>query len=85
MPDKTVTATKFRSHLSTYLNKVRFARERVPIYRHGEMIAVLMPLWDYDRIVELDGKSEEYKRAQMNARWERWQHVKRMARKENQR
>lgn len=84
MAEENVTITRLRSHLSSFLNRVKFAEERIPIFRRGKIIAVLMPVWDYQRILELEGKSETYKRSQMDAKWGRWQHVKRMTRDADQ-
>lgn len=58
MADESVGTHEAKTHLSEYLNRVRYAGERIVIERHGKPIAALVSTEDLERLEALPASQE---------------------------
>lgn len=64
MPDEHVGTHEAKTHLSEYLNRVRYGGERIVIERHGKPVAALVGVEDLERLGSSpEGPEERYRRA----------------------
>lgn len=65
MANEKVGTHEAKTHLSEYLNRVRYGGERIVIERHGKPVAALVSTEDLARLEEGVGKSaeERYRKA----------------------
>ncbi len=58
MADERVGTHEAKTHLSEYLNRVRYAGERIVIERHGKPVAALVSTEDLERLKALPESRE---------------------------
>ncbi len=64
MADESVGTYEAKTHLSEYLNRVRYGGERIVIERHGKPVAALVSTEDLARLESSPEDAEErYRRA----------------------
>lgn len=64
MTDRRIGAHEAKTHLSEYLNRVRYGGERIVIERHGKPVAALVSPEDLERLESSpESPEEKYRRA----------------------
>jgi prevent-host-death family protein len=58
MADERVGTHEAKTHLSEYVNRVRYAGERIVIERHGKPVAALVSTEDLERLAASSGSKE---------------------------
>ena len=54
-----ISTVEIKAHLSAWLNRVAFKKERLVVLRRGKPVAALVSLEDLHRLEELDARPDE--------------------------
>lgn len=54
----TIGAKELRNHVSEYLSKVAFGRERIVVTRNGKAVAAMVPVEDLELIEAIEDRAD---------------------------